>query len=121
MDMFVSSTGLAAAPPVVLDSPGAPATLIAPAASILNHLALGRAVGTPALRAAMCDAFGGSDAEGAWDWKTGYDACESATVLFLRRFASGMRGRVGSPVTLLHGSVGERSNCWRNWSHAMRT
>ena len=23
-------------------------------------------------------AFGGSDAEGAWDWKTAYDACEAA-------------------------------------------
>jgi hypothetical protein len=31
-------------------------------------------------------AFGGSDAAGAWDWKTAYDACEAATVLFMRKF-----------------------------------
>ena len=101
MDMFVSSTAFAAAPAAMPASPDASAALIAAAASLLDHLALGRAVDTPALRAAMCDAFGGSDAEGAWDWKTGYDACEAATVLFLRRFGPGMRGRAGSPAALL--------------------
>ncbi len=101
MDMFVCSTALAAAPPAMLDLPDAPAAIIAAAASILDHLALGRAVGTQALRAAMSNAFGGSDAEGAWDWKTGYDACEAATVLFLRRFGPGMRGRAGSAAALL--------------------
>ncbi len=101
MDMFVSSTAFAAAPPALIGSPHAPAALVAAASSLLDHLALGRAVDTPALRAAMSDAFGGSDAEGAWDWKTGYDACEAATVLFLRRFGPGMRGRAGSPAALL--------------------
>ena len=101
MDMFVSSTAFAAAPAAMPASPDASAALFAAAASLLDHLALGRAVDTPALRAAMCDAFGGSDAEGAWDWKTGYDACEAATVLFLRRFGPGMRGRAGSPAALL--------------------
>jgi hypothetical protein len=85
----------------MLDSPVAPAALIAAAASLHNHLALGRAVDTPTLRAAMSNAFGGSDAEGAWDWKTSYDACEAATVLFLRRFGPGMRGCAGSPTALL--------------------
>jgi predicted RNA methylase len=97
MDMFVSSTAFAAAPA----SPEGAAALVAAAASLLDHLALGRAVDTPALRAAMSDAFGGSDAEGAWNWKTGYDACEAATVLFLRRFGPGMRSRAGSPAALL--------------------
>ena len=101
MDMFVSSTAFAAAPAAMPASPDASVALVAAAASLLDHLALGRAVDTPALRAAMCDAFGGSDAEGAWDWKTGYDACEAATVLFLRRFGPGMRGRAGSPAALL--------------------
>ena len=45
------------------------------------------------LRAAMESAFGGSDADGAWDWKTAYDACEAATVLFLRKFGPAMRAR----------------------------
>ena len=34
----------------------------------------------------METAFAGSDADGAWDWKSAYDACEAATVLFLRKF-----------------------------------
>ncbi len=25
-----------------------------------------------------------TDAAGAWDWKAAYDACEAATVLFIR-------------------------------------
>ena len=101
MDMFVSSAAFAAAPAAMPDSPDAPTALIAAAASLLDHLALGRAVDTPALRAAMSNAFGGSDADGAWDWKTGYDACEAATVLFLRKFGPGMRGRAASPAALL--------------------
>ena len=101
MDMFVSSTAFAAAPAAMPVSPDAPAALVAAAASLLDHLARGRAVDAPALRAAMSDAFGGSDAEGAWDWKTAYDACEAATVLFLRKFGPGMRGRAGSPAALL--------------------
>ncbi|MBN8812388.1 MAG: strawberry notch family protein [Sphingomonas sp.] len=33
----------------------------------------------------MEEAFGASDAEGAWDWKQAYDSCEAAEILFLRR------------------------------------
>ena len=46
-------------------------------------------------------AFGASDAEGAWDWKTAYDACEAATVLFLRKFGPAMRARAASPAAML--------------------
>ena len=53
------------------------------------------------LRAAMESAFGGSDAEGAWDWKTAYDSCEAATVLFLRKFGPAMRARAASPAAML--------------------
>jgi predicted RNA methylase len=100
MDMLVPSPAIAAplAIPVSIDPRLA---LIAAAASVLDHLARGAVVDTAVLRAAMSDAFGGSDAEGAWDWKTGYDACEAATVLFLRRFGPGMRCRASSPVALL--------------------
>ena len=37
--------------------------------------------------------FGASDADGGWNWKTAYDACEAATVLFLRKFGPAMRAR----------------------------
>lgn len=35
-------------------------------------------------------AFGASDATGAWTWKTAYDACEAATVLFLRKYGKAL-------------------------------
>ena len=49
----------------------------------------------------MSAAFGGSDAEGAWGWKTAYDACEAAQVLFLRKFGPAMRARAVSPAARL--------------------
>src|SRR3546814_5293842 len=41
----------------------------------------------------MTDAFGASDSEGAWDWKSAYDACEVAEILFLRRYGQAIVGR----------------------------
>jgi hypothetical protein len=49
----------------------------------------------------MTAAFGGSDADGAWDWKSAYDAGEAATVLYLHKFGRGMRARAGSCAALL--------------------
>ena len=49
----------------------------------------------------MEHAFGGSDAAGAWDWKTAYDACEAATVLFIRKFGPAVRARATSPAAEL--------------------
>src|SRR6478672_1967476 len=49
----------------------------------------------------MENAFGASDADGGWDWKTAYDACEAATVLFLRKFGPAMRARADSPAAML--------------------
>ena len=46
-------------------------------------------------------AFGGSDATGAWDWKAAYDACEAATVLFLRKFGKALFRKSGSPANAL--------------------
>jgi predicted RNA methylase len=97
MDMFVSP----AAPPAVAGSSDTAASIVAASASLLDHLTRGRAVDTATLRAIMSTACGGSDADGAWDWKTSYDACEAATILFLRKFGPGMRGRAASPAALL--------------------
>jgi len=49
----------------------------------------------------MVFAFSGSDAEGAWNWKIAYDACEAATVLFLRKFGPAMLARAASPAAML--------------------
>ena len=76
--------------------PDAAAALLVAAKMLLAELELGRAIDTQALRTAMTAAFGGSDAEGVWDWKTAYDACEAAQVLFLRKFGPAMRARAGS-------------------------
>jgi len=46
-------------------------------------------------------AFVASDATGAWNWKTAYDACEAATVLFLRRYGAAMRAKAASPAAML--------------------
>jgi len=75
--------------------------LVAAAKLLLAELERGRAIDAQTLRTAMTAGFGCSDAEGAWDWKTGYDACEAAQVLFLRRFGPAMRARAGSPPALL--------------------
>jgi predicted RNA methylase len=97
-----SSAALAAAPLPV--GPTAPATtdaLVHAARIILPHLERGQRVDAPTLRAAMESAYRGSDADGAWDWKTAYDSCEAATVLFLRKFGPAMRARAASPAALL--------------------
>jgi predicted RNA methylase len=40
-------------------------------------------------------------AAGAWDWKTAYDACEAATVLFLRKYGQSLRRKAGSTAAML--------------------
>jgi len=93
-------TSPATIPPIV-PRPGTGSALIAAASLILAELECGRRIDAQALRTAMTIAFNGSDAEGAWDWKTGYDACEAAQVLFLRKFGPAMRARAASPIAIL--------------------
>ena len=87
--------------PLRLTAPTRPFALPRPPQRLLPHLQRGQRIDAAALRAAMDSAFGGSDSEGAWDWKTAYDACEAATVLFLRKFGPAMRARAASPAALL--------------------
>ena len=101
-NVFASASGLAAAPLSAAPNGAHPAICVAEAAQrLLPHLQRGQRIEAAALRAAMDSAFGGSDSEGAWDWKTAYDACEAATVLFLRKFGPAMRARAASPAALL--------------------
>ncbi len=102
----MSNVSLSAAAPAPLRLlPGVPADpsagIAAAAHVLLSHLERGSRVDAVALRGAMEHAFGGSDATGAWDWKTAYDACEAATVLFMRKFGSAIRARAGSSAAEL--------------------
>jgi predicted RNA methylase len=93
----------AEAAPAAAPLPVAPigAAIVEAACLLLPDLEQGRRIDAAMLRAAMEQAFGGSDAAGAWDWKTAYDACEAATVLFLRKYANALLRRAGSPAVLL--------------------
>lgn len=68
---------------------------------LLPHLERGQRVDAATLRTAMETACQGSDATGAWDWKTAYEACEAATVLFLRKYGKALFRKAGSPATSL--------------------
>ncbi|MCA0850716.1 strawberry notch-like NTP hydrolase domain-containing protein [Salipiger thiooxidans] len=78
----------------------APAILAA-ANLILPHLERGQRVDAAILRDAMEPAFGASDATGVWDWKLAYEACEVATVLFLRKYGKTLFRKAASPVSRL--------------------
>jgi hypothetical protein len=49
----------------------------------------------------METAFEASDTTGAWDWKTAYEACEGATVLFLRKYGRALFRKAGTPASRL--------------------
>ncbi len=71
------------------------------ARQLLTDLERGRRIDAAVLRSAMEAAFGASDAAGAWNWKTAYDVCEAATVLFLRKFGPAIRAKAGSTAAML--------------------
>ena len=77
------------------------ACLIQAARLLLPRLARGQAIDAPALRAAMQEAFGHSDAEGGWSWKLAYDACEAAQVLFLQKYGAAMWAGAREPAARL--------------------
>ena len=95
-------SGAALAPALPLAPAADPSPRIAQAARfLLPHLARGARIDAATLRGAMEAAFGASDASGTWDWKTAYDACEAATVLFLRKFGPAIRAKATSPAAML--------------------
>lgn len=71
------------------------------AAQLLPFLEHGKPITTSALRIAMADSFGGTDAQGFWVWKDAYEALEASQVLFLRRFGSAILSRSSSPEVAL--------------------
>ena len=100
MNTASASAAVPAAPSPLAASP-APAAILAAAHHLLPHLERGEAVDAATLRGAMEAAFGASDASGAWDWKTAYEACEAATVLFLRKYGKAVFRKSGSPAASL--------------------
>ncbi|AGK57200.1 methylase/helicase [Hyphomicrobium denitrificans 1NES1] len=79
----------------------ASAGILQAARLLLPDLERGRRIDAGVLRFAMETAFGASDAVGAWDWKTAYDACEAATVLFLRKYGKALLRKADSPASRL--------------------
>jgi predicted RNA methylase len=77
------------------------ACLLAAAHQLVSTLGQGRAVDAACLRAAMTAAMGASDAEGAWDWKAAYDACEAAQILFLRKYGAVMQSKAATAPAFL--------------------
>ncbi|MEO9191095.1 MAG: strawberry notch-like NTP hydrolase domain-containing protein, partial [Acetobacteraceae bacterium] len=100
--MNILSASAAAHPATPISVAVDPATAIAAAAlHLLPHLERGQRIDAIILRASMETAFGASDTSGAWDWKTAYDACEAATVLFLRKYGKALLRKAGSPAATL--------------------
>jgi predicted RNA methylase len=93
--------GTAAAPLSMRATAVVASSVIKAARQLLTDLERGRRIDATVLRNAMEAAFGASDATGAWNWKTAYDACEAATVLFLRRYGAAMRAKASSPPAML--------------------
>jgi hypothetical protein len=102
---MTTSTALAAAPAVATPPlalrPGIARCIGTAAQLLLPHLEQGRQVDAAILRTAMEQAFDSSDTSGAWDWKTAYDACEVATVLFIRKYGKALLRKAGSPTNAL--------------------
>jgi predicted RNA methylase len=100
--MTESLAGGAAAAPLSMH---AAATLTSAAVRAARQLVIdlerGRRIDAAVLRGAMEAAFGASDATGVWNWKTAYDVCEAATVLFLRKFGPAIRVKAGTTAAML--------------------
>ena len=91
MTMISASAAASATAPLPLDhDPETAACVFTAAGLLLPHLERGQRVDAATLRSAMEAAFGASDATGAWTWKLAYDACEAATVLFLRKYGKAL-------------------------------
>ena len=75
--------------------------ILAAAQALLPHLERGQRIDSTMLRGAMETAFGASDASGLWGWKDAYEACEVATVLFLRKFGRALYRKAGAPEARL--------------------
>ncbi|MCP3387725.1 strawberry notch family protein [Bradyrhizobium sp. CCGB12] len=93
--------GAAAAPLSLRAAASVTSAVVRAARQLLTDLERGRRIDATVLRSVMEAGFGASDASGAWNWKTAYDVCEAATVLFLRKFGPAIRLKAGSTEAML--------------------
>ena len=106
-EAFIMTTTSAAAAAIAAsrtsaaERPSRATALFHAARLLLPALERGHPIDAAVLRAAMEQAVGATDSQGGWDWKSGYDACEAAAVLFLRKFGGAMAARAGSAAALL--------------------
>ncbi len=77
------------------------AAILSVAEALQSDLTQGFQIDALHLRLEMERAFGGSDADGTWDWKRAYEAGEVALVLFLRKFDRALLACARSPAELL--------------------
>jgi len=102
MNMISASAAASATAPLPFDHDAETAARIFTAAGLLlPHLERGQRVDAATLRGAMEAGFGASDATGAWTWKLAYDACEAATVLFLRKYGNVLFRKAASKSAIL--------------------
>ncbi len=97
----LSSVILAPAPVAVPPPSTTASRILAVAEALQSDLAQGFNIDALRLRLEMERAFGGSDADGVWEWKLADEAGEVALVLFLRKFGRTLLARAGSPTALL--------------------
>ncbi len=100
----LTSSQNSSAPPAVLDhdlfsqpeytsKPNRADQLVCVAEELLGVLCQGQALTAPTLRSAMETTFGGSDAEGLWNWKDVYEAQEIAALLFVHKYRDALTKR----------------------------
>ena len=77
------------------------ACLLGAAEALLPAFESGETFDTAIVRRAMTDAFGATDAEGGWDWKAAYEACEAASIILLRRYGAALANRNPAPQKML--------------------
>jgi predicted RNA methylase len=95
------ASGASAAPLSIRAAATLTSAVIKASHRLLTDLERGRRIDANLLRGAMEAALGASDATGVWNWKIAYDACEAATILFLRRHGAAIRTKAASPAAML--------------------
>ncbi len=75
--------------------------LFSAALRLLPAFEAGEKIDRQRLRAVMTDAFGASDAAGAWQWKQAYEAAETAVVMLLIRYGRALLRDAPQPQAML--------------------